>query len=85
MKKLRVIYSPTEKNRSTTAGSIQKLEFGIWSSQMTNHTKESYVKTPNKKVSRYLFAEQKILQKFSAKAKFLWKFSEAGGGRRSIF
>jgi hypothetical protein len=36
-------------------GSIQKLEFGIWSRRMPNHLKESNVKTPNKKDSSYLF------------------------------
>jgi hypothetical protein len=40
----------------------------------------NFVIMPNKKVSRYSFAEQKL-----AKATFLWKFAEARGGRRSIF
>jgi hypothetical protein len=41
-------------------GSIQRLEFGIWRRRMPNHALGAYAKTPNEKVSRYLFTEQKF-------------------------
>jgi hypothetical protein len=52
-------------------GSIQKLEFGIWSRRTPNHAKEPYVKTPNKKFRDIYSPSIKFFQKFSAKAKFL--------------
>jgi hypothetical protein len=52
---------------------------------MPNHAKEPYVKTPNKKFRDIYSPNRKLFQKLSAKAKFLWKFSEARGGLDRFF